>query len=192
MHLRDQQSHHKVDFLLSQAPKNIPISFWVHEQNGHNDLKSVLKEKGLNSIIVCPLMYWDVKPVSLNPSRIEVADTKTFHDILATTFDFNDVIKEKFAELLQNVTAHHYLIYHHDQPVGTVTLIPNGKVGTIFNVAILPKYQKLGLGCTLMLHVMNKAVMLKLEKLILLSSPVGEKLYSQLGFIKSYDIEVYA
>lgn len=182
----------KVEALISEAPKGIPLSFWVHSQNESSGLVEVLKEKGFQSIATCPLMTWNVKPMNLPKCTIEIADLEIFHHILATTFQFDEAVKEGFAKLLENAEAENYLIYHEGQPVGTGTLIPNGKTGGIFNIATLPKYQKKGFGQSMMQFLMVRASTLGLEKLILLSSPLAEKLYSDLAFTKCFDIEIYA
>lgn len=193
MHLTiNKNLDNKVDSLISVAPKDIPLSFWVHNQNQSMELIEVLKEKGFQSIIICPLMTWDVKPLSIPQHEIEVANLEIFHHLLATNFHLDDAMKEGFAQLLENAAAENYLIYHEGQPVGTGTLTSNGKIGGIFNISILPKYQKRGYGRAMMQFLMNRASMLGLEKLILLSSPVAEKLYADLEFTKCFDIEIYA
>lgn len=182
----------KVEALISLAPRNVPISFWVHNQNGLNNLPEILKEKGFQSIITCPLMTWEVESVPLPNHRIEKADLAIFHHLLSTTFNFDDIVKDGWSKLLVNIEAENYLIYHDDQPIGTGTIIANDRIGGILNIAILPEYQKRGYGLSMMLFLMNRASILGLETLVLLSSPQAEKLYSGLKFIKCMDIEIYA
>lgn len=193
MHLKTNENlNGKIETLISHAPKDIPLSFWAHSQNGSNNLTKILKEKGFHAIATCPLMTWTVKPIASTNNHIEIADEKTFHHILSITNHFDEILKEGLAKLMENVEAENYIIYHENQPIGTGTLIPNGKIGGIFNIAILPEYQKRGYGRAMMLFLMNRASILKLEKLVLLSSPVAEKLYLELEFIKCLDIEFYA
>lgn len=192
MHLTNNQDlEEKIEALISKAPKNTPLSFWVHSNNSP-DLAHILKKKGFQSFITCPLMTWDVKPVNYPNNRIENADLKIFHDLLASSFQLDDVVKEGFAKLLQNVKAENYLSYHDGQAVGTGTLFPNGKIGGIFNIATQPDFQKKGYAYAMMQFLMQRASELNLQKLILLSSPEAEKLYSTLQFKKCFDVEMYA
>lgn len=193
MHLKtDKNLSDKADALISQAPRDIPLSFWAHDQNGSNELIRILKEKGFQPIGTCPLMIGSVKPVAASDYQIEVANLEIFHHLLAKNFHFDEPVKKGFAKLLKNVMeAENYLIYHQGQPVGTGTLIPKGKTGGIFNISTLPEYQKKGCGRAMMQFLMNRAFMLGLDKLVLLSSPEAERLYSGLEFTKCFDIEIY-
>ncbi|MBX9923551.1 MAG: GNAT family N-acetyltransferase [Rhabdochlamydiaceae bacterium] len=192
MHLSTNKSlESKVADLISQGPNDIPLSFWVHNQNGPNDLVTVLKEKGFQSVVTCFLMNWDIKPTPLPSHQIQIADLEIFHNLLATVFHFDEPTKNGLAKLLANVQAENYVLYLNGTPVGAGTLIPNKTTGGIFNIAILPEHQKKGLGRSMMQFLMNRASILGLENLVLLSSPASEKLYSELMFTKCCDIEIY-
>lgn len=192
MHLKEEDNlNNKIEALISQTPKNIPLSFWLHTLNGSNNLKEILKKKGFQLNTTCPLMTWAVKPVALSNGHIEAANFEIFSDILATTFHLDEVVTEGYAKLLEKDGIENYLIFIDAQPVGIGTLISKGKIGGIFNIGTLPEYQKRGCGRAMMNFLMNRASMLGLDELILLSTPEAEKLYSGLGFIKSLDIEIY-
>lgn len=136
----------KVETLISIAPNDAPLSFWIHNQKNKSDLVEILKTKGFQSIIICPLMTWKVKPLNLPKYQIEVANLEIFHNLLSTTFHLDEGVKTGFARLLENVEAENYLIYHDGQPIGTGTLIPNGDIGGIFNITTLSEHQKKGFG----------------------------------------------
>lgn len=192
MHLRTQKSvRDKVDALISQIPRGIPFSFWVHELNSASSLKEILLERGLQPLISCPLMIWQVQEITKPSHQIKPAKMELFHAILAETLHFDRTLQEGFARLLDRIPAEHYIVYLDGLPVGAGTLFPNGNIGGIFNISILPDYQKRGCGRALMQFLMNRAEELKLEKLVLLSSLEAKKLYSELGFATCLDIELF-
>lgn len=193
MHLTiDKNLDDKVDQLIARVPNNAPVSFWAHSQNGSNNLKEAVKKRGFQPIGTCPLMTWTVKPIAVSNYQIEVANLEIFYDLIGIAFHFDEVIKKWLATVLEKVEAENYSLYHDGQPVGMGTLIPNGKVGGIFNIATLPEYQKRGFGRAMMQFLMNRAFILGLERVVLLSSPIAEKLYTSLEFTKCFDVEIYA
>ena len=192
MHLKHEDVQEKVETLVSQAPQNLPFSFWVHSQNGTNNLIEVLHAKGFQPIATCPLMTWHVNTIPLPQHRIETANLDIFCDLLGKIFHFDEPTKESFANLLDNVVqAKNYILYHENQSIGTGTLVVNEKIGGVFNVGILPEYQKKGYGRAMMQFLMNKASNLGLDHVVLLSSPNTENFYSHLNFTKDLDIDVY-
>jgi len=192
MHLRDDSDvDHRIENMISLTNQNSPLSFWVHSHNGSNDLKEILKNKGFQSIMTCPLMTWDVKHLPSTEHRIEKADFEIFNDLLAKTFHFDENLKTGIAQLFKDVDAENYLIYHKDQPVGVGSLIPHQMKGGIFNIAIQPETQKQGYGKAMMQFLMIRAAQLSLRKLLLLSPSQTENFYLKLGFKKSFDIEIY-
>lgn len=193
MHLRvNHDLENVVEALISEAPRNTPLSFWIHNQNKSSGLVEVLKGKGFQSILTCPLMTWNVEPTCLPKNEIKIGNLEIFHNLLATIFHLDEVVKKGFAKLLENVEAENYLIYHDRQPAGIGTLVSNGKIGGIFNIGTLPEFQRKGCGRAMMQFLMKRASILGIEKLILLSSPLAEKLYLELGFTKCFDVEIYA
>jgi len=193
MHLKiDCQVNEKIDALIAKVSNATPVAFWIHNQNRPTNLADVLKGKGFQVIIVCPLMSWDVKPVVLNDYRVETAKLDVFNNIIATTSHFDESMRMGFFKFLEGAETENYLIYQDEEPVGTGSVVSNGKIGGIFNVAILPEHQGKGYGHALSIFLMNRARELGVEKVVLLSSPAAEKLYSNLGFQKCFDIEIYA
>lgn len=193
MHVRSRECN--INNLIAQAPEGIPIAFWIHNQNTYPDLKIALQKRGFQHIMTCPLMEWSVKPVaSSSHSRytIKATNEAVFHTILADTFHLSNEVKERYAKILEGRGIENYLIYYDGQPVGTGTLILDKKTGGIFNISTLPDYQKKGCGRAMMEFLMNRAAHLSLETLVLFSSPVAEKLYTNLGFQKCFDIEIFA
>ncbi len=114
-----------------------------------------------------------------------------FHEISAITSEFDETMKKTFEKLIENIDCENYLIYSEGRPVGTGILFPNGKIGGIFNISTLPTDQRKGYGKAMMLFLMNRASELGLEHLLLLSSPAAVKLYTDLGFKKAFNMEIF-
>lgn len=192
MHLKtDKNINDKVEAILAKTPAGIPLTFWVHPQNSPETLGDVLKEKGFSPMMTCPLMSCPVKKIEPPRFEIEKAQMDLFHKILAAVFQFDESVKQAYAKLLQNVEAEHYILKVNGHAAGTGTLIPNGKIGGIFNIAVLAEDQKKGYAQAMMQFLMNRAFDQRLESLVLLSSPQAEKLYLKSGFSKCFDIKIY-
>lgn len=183
----------KVDALIGQAPAGNPVSFWVHPANRAEGLVEILKERGFASIITCPLMTWAVRSGVAPEVDIRSADENRegFNQITGVVSHFDENLKQKFGEILKNFDSENYLIFLEGKPIGTGILFAKGKVGGIFNLAVLPEHQKKGFGRAMMEFLMQRARELHLEQIVLLSSPIAEKLYLDLGFKKIFDIDIY-
>jgi hypothetical protein len=189
MHLSCKDVRGEVDRLIELAPPHNPISFWIHSENHAEGLREILKVRGFTPIITCPLMAWLVKPVSAPKYDIRVADMKVFNDILSIVYQFDDSVRDGFQKLMDKSACENYIIYMDGNPVGTGTLLVNGSVGGIFNDATLPERREASEA--MMQFLMHRSHELNLKKLILLSSPEAEALYSELGFTNLFNIELY-
>lgn len=190
MHLRSEKVADKIDELLSKLPVDMPMSFWDHSENRPR-LKEELEKRGFQPVLTIPLMTWQVKKVDLPPYRIEKGDMETFLSILATTLQLDQVVKEGYSKLIDNPLIENYILYVNDNPIGVGTVILGKKAGGVFNITILPQYQKRGYGRAMTQFLMNRAGDLGLERLILVSTPVATNLYLGLGFVKCLDIELF-
>ena len=179
----------KVDSILEKAPRNQPISFWLHPQNHAPGLKPILQEKGFSPLIRCPLFTWTVKEIEVMEGDIRRADMFVFHEIVGRVYSFTEEVKTAFEKLMEKIECENYLIYEQGIPIGTATLLVKGSVGGIFNDATLPGQREASKALTEFL--MCRAFELRLDELVLLSSPEGEELYADLGFNKVFDIEIY-
>lgn len=182
----------KVEELNSLLPEEMPRSFWVHEHCSP-ELKERLLERQFQSVGILPLMTWDVRPVEPPDLRIEKANIATFTDVLATAFHLDQEAKEGFIRILGKTDKiENYLLYLDEKPIGTVSFILDlkNRTGGVFNLVVLPEFQKRGYGHALMHYLMHRAHLLGLEKLILMSSPEAIKLYEKLGFVNCLDIEL--
>jgi N-acetylglutamate synthase-like GNAT family acetyltransferase len=183
-----------IDALISTAPKGAPISFWITPSPESEGLVKSLKERGFEKLVSCPSMSWEVKQIELPKAKIEQVNQETrkeFYRILFSVNQFNEQLSGEAEKLLMRTPVEDYLIYSKDLPVGTATLFVDGQIGVIFNVTVLPEYQKSGYGSAVMQYAMHRAHELGLKTLILNSSQAAIKMYTTLGFEQKSDLEMY-
>jgi GNAT superfamily N-acetyltransferase len=194
MHLSCKDVDAKIDAIIEKAPAGNPISIWVHPGNQAEGLIEILKGKGFASIATCPLMTCSIRSIKLPEGDIRSAkrNMDVFNQITSSVFHFDETMKQKYAHFLTRFDSENYLLFVNGQPIATGILFSTGHTGGIFNLAVLPEHQKKGYGRVMMEFLMHRAAELHLKQLVLLSSPVAEKLYKDLGFEKTYDIEMYA
>ncbi|MBA3958232.1 MAG: GNAT family N-acetyltransferase [Parachlamydiaceae bacterium] len=194
-HLACDRVEETVEHLIQKMPTEVPHSFWVHPENRAEGLETILQKRGYTFLANCPVLAWSVGAVQAHESpdiKVQLADDKkTFYEILTIASHFGAMLGECVAELLENVDAEHYIVYFSGKPVGIGSLFFDDTVGVVSNVATLQEYQKRGCGRALMVALMRRAQEKKLEKLVLGTSAVAEKLYDSLGFIKVFDITMY-
>lgn len=123
--------------------------------------------------------------------EVKPADMKIFHEIMGRALQLDPAVKEGLEKFLKSDKIESFLVYFDGKPVGTGSLMILGKKGAIFNVAVLPEFQRKGAGTAISQAMMRRAYELRLEDLVLQSSPEAEKLYSNLGFKKVFEIELY-
>lgn len=182
-----------LDLLIKNFSPSIPHSCWVHSENRTEGLEDVLLERGYKLLAICPVMTWQIEAVPRPIFDIRKAvDMEAFYSILTITSKYEQALGKNVAHLLSNTDAEHFLGYIDNHPVGIVTLFRDGKTGVVSNLATLDKYQRKGCGRALMLTLMQRAHEMGLEKLVLGTSSVAEKLYESLGFEKQINIYMYA
>jgi len=193
MHLSCAQVSTTVDALIEKTASRTPLSFWVHPYNRAQGLIETLKERDFAPVITCPLMVWSARPVTVAESDIRPAngDWEAFNQIIRTAFHFNELVKDRYAALLEKCPIENYLIYLGGKPVGTGSLFPYGQKGGIFNIATLAEYEGRGCARSMMQFLMHRAHQLGIQQLVLLSSPKAEGLYRSLEFKKIVDIDIY-
>lgn len=193
MHLRQgKNAKNALDLILQEAPKDAPVSFWLHPCNDMAGLKEGLMARGFKLMIACPLMTWACRPITKNAADIRPGSGESFHETLAAAFQFDEEVKEGYAKMMEGVAGENYEIFCQNIPVGTGTLFCRGKIGALFNISVRPDWQKRGLGTSLTRFLMACAAGKGIEELHLLSSPQAEKMYGGLGFKTLFEIELFA
>lgn len=174
---------------LDKLPLEIPHTVVAMK----DDIKFVeaLKAKNYKYLLTTTFMSWDVKPLHRGKHSVDVADIGLFGTIMGKAFQVDETIIDQLILILQQSKAENYIVFHEEEPVGTGTLVSSGKIGGIFDIATLSEFQRKGCGEAMMRHLMNRAVELGLEKVVLLSTPAGFKLYSNLGFKAEMELDFY-
>ncbi len=190
MHLSCDNVAENVDRLIAKTPEGNSISFWLHPENRAIGLAEILRERGFGPVVTCPLMYWKVVEIEKEAVDIRQADIGPFLEILCSVYQLDGKTKEETLKVLSRLRGENYLIYEGEIPVGTATLLVSGDVGGIFNDATLTDRREAS--APLMRFLMRRCRELNLRELIVLSSPEAEPLYTQLGFQKEFDIEIFA
>ena len=129
MHLACNDVDAKIDTLLEKAPTGNPVSFWVHPGNRAEGLVEILKEKGFSPIITCPLMAWPVRPMMTSEWDIRSAktDMAVFNQITSIVFHFDEMTKQKYANILKTFDSENYLLFVNDEPVATGILFSTSR-----------------------------------------------------------------
>jgi hypothetical protein len=191
LHLTSDRAVEKAEAIIRQAAdEKRPLSFWVHPENRAQGLVDALKQHGFQPMITCPLMVWDTQPIAMPKKDIRQADMDVFHDIVALVYHMEPEVDREFQRLLKDSPCENYILYEQNQPVSVCSLLVQGATGGIFNDATLPEQRDAGV--QMMRFLMHRATTLGVEKLIVLSSPEGQKLYGDLGFELLFDVEIYA
>ncbi|MFR0823398.1 MAG: GNAT family N-acetyltransferase [Clostridia bacterium] len=130
-------------------------------------------------------------------SKIEEQDLKKLQEILKSVFN-NDISYEKMKKLYKiskNSKNIHVLGYYiNDKLVGTVTLniltMPSGKEATIWDLAIMEEYRRLGIATKLMKRAEEIARQEDIKKIWLFSGfhrKYAHELYKKLGYDENRD-----
>ena len=193
MHLRCPENlENKVDTLIKMAPPGTPLSFWDHPHNQAPGLVLLLKKRGFAPLFTCPFMAWSVKPTAPTEKSIQVANMDLFYEILSTGMQFNEIVKKEYRKFFDKTPTENYILNLGNQPASVGSLFLSGENGCIFNIATLPEHQKKGCFKSMMKFLMHRAHALGMHRLVLVGAPDSSKLYSDLGFSKLFDIDIYA
>lgn len=190
MHLRCQDTKKKVDEVLQGAPGG--VSFWVHPENRAEGLAETLEGKGFINAMKCPLMGWDVGIIEAVAGDFRKGDAEVFDQMTSVIFSMEGELLDEFCGLMKKIHSENYILYVDGKPAATGILLPNGTSGGVFNLGVLPEFRGKGLARKMMAFLMCRAGELKLSKLVLLSSPELEQMYTSLGFEKAFDVEIFA
>ena len=130
-------------------------------------------------------------------SKIEERDLKQLQQILKSIFN-NNISYEEMQNLYKmskdNKDNHVLGYYINDNLVGTVTLnivtLPSGKTATIWDLAILEEYRRLGIATKLMNKAEEIAKQEDITKIWLFSGfhrKCAHELYRKLGYNENRD-----
>ena len=190
IHLSCEDTSAKVDELMRKNVWNCPMTFWIHPENRAEGLEETLKERDFSLLITCPAMTWAIEPVAACPADIRHADKKAVYEMISCVYKHEETVKKECLTLLEQLPCEDYIFYVDEKPVSSASLFVHGSVGEVFNDATLPQW---GGACKEMMQfLMHRAYQLELERLIVLSYPEAQELYSELGFVTLFDVKIYS
>jgi len=180
----------KVEAILQKISSS-PITFWLHPENKADGLRDVLKQKKFTPLITCPLMRLEIEKAASPEINFDIRHVSidTFLPIFSSNFQMNDL---SLRSVLDKPGIEHFLLYVEGQPVTTGTLVVQDDKGGIFNVSTHSDHQKKGYATALMQYFIKRGQIIGLKELILLSSPIAEKLYQKLNFTTVFPIDILA
>jgi len=101
-------------------------------------------------------------------------------------------VLRRIAELLGYAEpVYEYLGWLGETPVATTTLFLVDDVAGIYNVATLPEARGRGIGAVMTVHALRRAQALGARAAIVLSTPMGERIYQRLGFVERCRVGQY-
>src|SRR5581483_1855394 len=122
---------------------------------------------------------------------------RTWHDAFAAGFSFSQVVAEAFFPLAAAAAANptgdlsNYLLLSNDEPIATGTLLMDGAVAGIYNVATLPSARGHGFGSAMSTHILREARQRGATMAVLQSSVAGLGMYRRLGFEERFRFDQY-
>lgn len=186
------ESH--LDNVLALAPKDKSITVWIDALQNAATLQEELAKRNFKKMVTCPFMTWHVTAQEKPSAIITRVTPETFSiylSIIGSVFGLDEQTTKEYGALHAHSTAENYIIYDADTAVGTGTLFVSNSVGLILNIAILPEFQRKGLGSAISQFLMHRAHELGLEKVVLNANPGAIAMYQKLGFEIAYDLTIY-
>ncbi len=179
----------KIDTILSTTPPDFPYTFWVIDHPSYAAVSAYLQEKGCTPFYTCSLMRWEVVSTAPMDADVQRADSDLFYHILDQAYTLGESIQKPFIQLLAQAKAENVLLYLGEKPISTISLVPCGYQGGIFNEAVVPGFESHK--PILIQNLMQRAYQLRLMQLVALSAPDYEKTYLDLGFEKTGEVVLY-
>lgn len=100
-------------------------------------------------------------------------------------FVFEQKVPEEMEVDAYDETAHHLLVWDsHQNSVGTLRILVQGRTGKIGRVAVAPSYRRQGIGTMMMLKSLAYCCAMRLESVTLDSQSYITPFYEHLGFVE--------
>jgi ribosomal protein S18 acetylase RimI-like enzyme len=106
-------------------------------------------------------------------------------------------LKHYFSESFKNKTYISWIAEYDNKPVGFSGMVireqpanfeaPNGRTGYILNIFTLPGFRGNGIASSLVQKLIEEARQMKIDKVELHATKVGEPVYRKLGFVEPHD-----
>lgn len=148
-----------------------------------------------------PVMLWNGRPTEplhrpeLRVERVFPEQIELFWELLRQSFfpgASTEVLAEgrRGVEITFAIGAINYVAFLDGRPAGAGTLFTRGRMGGIYNMCTLPRYQRRGVATAVLQACMADGLAAGCDQLGLTPSAMGRPLYQQLGFREVYQ-EIY-
>ena len=192
----EREVKEKVCIIVSQSKKKrLPFIWYVGPLSKPHNLGNYLVNEGLMEEL-SPGMYLNLNEIddtiyqeALNQSKIKIEhvlnpkEEKQWLDISSTIFEVDeakDEIDQMWRLCFKFCDA--YLATYEGKPAGISLVLYGSGVAGIYNVGVCPKYRNRGIGKAITMAPLIQAKKKGLEISILMSSELGFKVYSKIGF----------
>jgi len=126
-----------------------------------------------------------------DPSMIEdLASMDLIHDSGSSGEDFcNRRARRRGEVYLSEIPLDSYICYFNGIPVGNCDLFLHNSTAKIEDFAVLPEYQRRGIGTTILKHMIDTALMKSAATIYLIADEddTAKEMYLKLGFVKIAD-----
>ncbi|MFX0151737.1 MAG: GNAT family N-acetyltransferase [Candidatus Hodarchaeota archaeon] len=198
---------HKIELALKPFKKQkVPMIWWVGPTSTPRNLGTYLEKHGLEKSFDMLGMFYDLEKLENNlnlpPSFIYYrVDTNHLLRLWTETqtegFEANpneneDIFRfEKTLGINPNSRWVRFIGFIGEKPVGVSILFLGAGVAAIFNVAVVPKFRRRGIGTLMTKIPLLKARSLGYKYGVLKASPLGAHLYKHLNFKECCKIGLY-
>lgn len=180
----------------------VPWTWCVNPLDQPGNIGYLLKSHGFVGLESAPVMVCDLKNYSPTKSRLSIKEVFSLHDFqdwgksLLEGFQSTAENCAQFVALNQNLRSkeadfYHFVAYHENEPVSSVTLSVSSYGARIDNLATRTAFLRQGFGAEMVRCAMTKAKNLGYSWCCLESSRKGVPLYQQLGFREIYRVKTY-
>lgn len=183
-----------------------PFRWWLTPSTRPEGLEAILKANGMRHAYDAPGMAADLTVLDLDvplPANVAIrqlahADELTqWFDVFVPAFAIPDrdaaVWRDAYEQIGfgNGVAWTHYAAFLDDQPVATTSLLLEGSLGGIYNVATLAQARGKGIGAAVTRAAMRYARNHGATQAALQSSDLGKSVYRGLGFVEYCNLRLY-
>jgi len=177
--------------------REMPFIWWMSPPGSPADMADRLMKKGLSHGGDCAgmsldLAGWRVEENSTTGVLLrEVESRKALDDFtipLGTAFELPDFVVDAFTGIADKVGYgaekhwRHFIATVEGRPAASASLMLQGSIASIWNVATLPELRRRGIGTAVTAKALREAKRAGCTRAVLISSSMGLGAYKCLGF----------
>jgi GNAT superfamily N-acetyltransferase len=185
--------------------KRCPFRWWLTPSTRPEGLEAILKGNGMRHAYDAPGMAADLTTLDLDvplPASVTIRqlahqdEMPRYFDVFIPAFSIPSgdavVWRDAYEQIgFGDVAWTHYVAFLDDQPAATTSLLLDGELAGIYNVATLAQARGKGIGAAVtraaMLYARNHGA----TQAALQSSDLGYSVYRGLGFVEYCNLRLY-